>query len=467
MGGLLSYGVYVPFRRLPKAAIGAALGSGPARGNRAVASYDEDSTTMGVEAARLALRGYAPPAQLLFATASPAYLDKANAAVVHAALGLMPETFAADMVGSVRSGVAAIRAALQASAPTLVVLADTRSGRPGSADERDGGDGAVALLFGDGPVLLEPLAFGSATAEFLDRWRRPGDSHSQVWEERFGENVYQPLAQQAVTAALKDAALSETDITHLLVTGLHHRACRSVARAVGIPAEATDLLGSLGDTGTAQMGIALADCLDRAKPGDVICSLVLSDGASCLLWRVTDQTEARPAPDQVRDLIARHGPDLDYPTFLTWTGRLDREPPRRPDPAAPAAPPSMRRHGWKFGFVATKCTQCGTRHLPPSRVCLTCDAVDRMVEEPMADAVGRITTFTVDRLAYTPSPPMVAAVVDFDGGGRLRCELTDVDPAGVHVGQRVEMTFRRLGTVNGVHNYFWKARPVVETGEGS
>ena len=127
----------------------------------------------------------------------------------------------------------------------------------------------------------------------------------------------------------------------------------------------------------------------------------------------------------------------------------------------------MRRHGWKFGFVATKCTQCGTRHLPPSRVCLTCDAVDRMVEEPMADAVGRITTFTVDRLAYTPSPPMVAAVVDFDGGGRLRCELTDVDPAGVHVGQRVEMTFRRLGTVNGVHNYFWKARPVVGAGGGS
>jgi uncharacterized OB-fold protein len=228
-----------------------------------------------------------------------------------------------------------------------------------------------------------------------------------------------------------------------------------------------DLIQSLGDTGTAHMGIALADCVDRAKPGDVVCSVVLADGATCLLWRATDRVATRPQQATVQHLIARHGPDLDYPTFLTWTGRLDREPPRRPDPAAPAAPPSMRRQAWKFGFVATRCLQCGTRHLPPSRVCLSCKAADRMAEEPMADAVGRITTFTVDRLAHTPSPPMVAAVVDFDGGGRLRCELTDVDPATVHVGQRVEMTFRRLTTVNGVHNYFWKARPVADPGEGS
>jgi uncharacterized OB-fold protein len=55
---------------------------------------------------------------------------------------------------------------------------------------------------------------------------------------------------------------------------------------------------------------------------------------------------------------------------------------------------------------------------------------------------------------------VVAAVIDFDGGGRYQCELTDVDPAAVKIGDRVEMTFRRLLTAGGVHNYFWKARPV-------
>ena len=54
---------------------------------------------------------------------------------------------------------------------------------------------------------------------------------------------------------------------------------------------------------------------------------------------------------------------------------------------------------------------------------------------------------------------MVAAVVDFEQGGRFQCELTDVDPARVAIGDELEMTFRRLFTAQGVHNYFWKARP--------
>jgi hypothetical protein len=30
-----------------------------------------------------------------------------------------------------------------------------------------------------------------------------------------------------------------------------------------------------------------------------------------------------------------------------------------------------------------------------------------------------VTTFTIDRLSYSPSPLTVLAAVDFDGGGRL------------------------------------------------
>jgi hypothetical protein len=30
----------------------------------------------------------------------------------------------------------------------------------------------------------------------------------------------------------------------------------------------------------------------------------------------------------------------------------------------------------------------------------------------------------------------------------------------VKIGDRVELTFRRLYTANGIHNYFWKARPI-------
>ena len=56
MRGIIGFGGYVPYRRLDRSAIAAVMGKGGGRGSRSVASYDEDTTTMGVEAARLALR---------------------------------------------------------------------------------------------------------------------------------------------------------------------------------------------------------------------------------------------------------------------------------------------------------------------------------------------------------------------------------------------------------------------------
>ena len=78
----------------------------------------------------------------------------------------------------------------------------------------------------------------------------------------------------------------------------------------------------------------------------------------------------------------------------------------------------------------------------------------------MADVQATVVTFTVDKLVYSQSPPVVFAVVDFDGGGRLPVELTDCRPDEVKVGSKVEMTFRRLGMAEGIANYFWKGRLV-------
>ncbi|HEY9558332.1 MAG TPA: OB-fold domain-containing protein, partial [Acidimicrobiales bacterium] len=139
---------------------------------------------------------------------------------------------------------------------------------------------------------------------------------------------------------------------------------------------------------------------------------------------------------------------VDYGRYLRWRGVLPAEPPRRPQPARPSASAAARSTRWKYGLVASA-DSAGEIHLPPQP--------DDATSVPMADAKGTVSSFTVDRLAYSPSPPIVFAVVDFDGGGRLPVELTDVDEDEVRVGARVEMTFRRLFTADGIHNYFWKA----------
>ena len=227
MTGIVSYGAYLPYWRLQRSAIAGALGSGGGKGTRSVASYDEDTTSMAVEAARVALRlaPGAEPGSIWFATTEPAYLDKTNANGIHAALALPSSVAAIDMIGGVRSGFGAGFAAHAARG--LAVLSDTRSGLPGGGDESSGGDGAVALLFGDDEVLAEPIAHASATAEFTDRWRVPGEANSKVWEERFAEFAYVPLADEAITAALKSSNLVAADIDHLIVTGLQARAVGS------------------------------------------------------------------------------------------------------------------------------------------------------------------------------------------------------------------------------------------------
>lgn len=467
MAHLLSYGAYLPYHRLRRADIAAVLGAGGGRGQRTVASYDEDTTSMGVEAARIAMAdvtGRARPARLYFATTAPAYLDRTNATVIHAALGLDTAALAVDMVGSVRSGAGAMVAAMEATEPTLVVTADIRTGLPGSTDERDGGDGAAALLFGgpeDGPALAEVLAVASTTGEFLDRWRTTDAPSSRTWEERFSEHAYQPLAQAAFDDALKKADLTAGDIDRLLVAGLPARAARRFAADSGVAKEAVadNLAARVGNTGTAHPGIMLADLLDHAEPGTTVALVILADGATTFILRTIGALPARRSPRPVRAQLARGDDSLRYATFLTWRQMLHREPPRRPDPDSPAAPPSYRRADYKFGFVGSRCADCGAIHMPPGRICAKCHAVDRMTPYSMAQASGRITTLTVDHLVHTPQPPAVLAVVDFAGGGRFRGQLTDVDPATVAIGDEVEMTFRRILTANGIHNYFWKARP--------
>jgi uncharacterized OB-fold protein len=188
--------------------------------------------------------------------------------------------------------------------------------------------------------------------------------------------------------------------------------------------------------------------------------VLLADGCDVWLLRTTDALATNRPTVSVRDRITATRDDLTYPQFLTWRGFLEREPPRRPEPDRVAAPPSARTDAWKYAFVGSRDSD-GFVYLPPSRVSLGSGEIDQMEPVPMADVRGTIATFTVDRLAFSLSPPVVAAIIDFDGGGRFQCELTDVDPATVKIGDRVEMTFRRLYTSGGVHNYFWKARPLA------
>ncbi len=489
----------MPRHRLDRAEIKAFFGSGGGRGSRAVASFDEDTTTMGHAAARSALDSCAgtalaqarSPSDLWFATSTPAYLDKTNAAAIHAALGLDVGVGALDFGGALRSGIGALRSALAGRRSTLVVAADMRDGMPTSAEEATGGDGAAAILVGgsdtdDGPgpgsagtggeVIAEFLGCGTATDEFLDRWRLPGSPRPNTSPERFGEAAYGPVMQAAWDAALADSGVEPGDVGRLLVAGMNARALQRNLRVFGAAAKQADgpandlaagIANRVGNTGTAHPLLLLTAALESAAPDEIIAVVTAADGAEALILRATEAVASyrptAPLQAQIDD-----GKALAYGAFLSWRQMVTVAPPNRPPPSPPSAAAGYRRRNWKFGFVGSRDRSSEMVHLPPARVSERGGAVDDMAEAPMAATQGTIASFTVDRLAYSPSPPVVFAVVDFDGGGRAPLQLTDASADEVTVGGRVEPTFRRLFTADEVHNYFWKVRPVpAEPAEGT
>ncbi len=469
MRGVAGISGYVPHWRLRRSAVADLFGTGGGRGTRAVASHDEDTTTMGVEAARLARRGSpdVAPSAVWFSTTAPAYLDKTNATTVHAALRQPSSVGAFDFGGGLRSGMGALLAALDAGSHTvLVVASDRRDGLPTSADESAGGDGAAAVLVADADaaaghrLLAEHLGSASATDEFLDRWRAPGERRSRTWEERFGEGRYAPLAAEAWEAGLKAAGLSAGDVDRVAVAGMHARAVRAAAARLGVRdgALADDLATTVGQCGTAHPLLLLASMLEAAGPDEVVAVLSLADGADSLFLRTTAaMAEWAPPAPVARQVEA--GADLPYGKFLAWREMLTPEPPRRPEPGRVSSPAAWRNQAWKFGFVGSQDRASSAVHLPPARVSMVGGSVDDMELVERADTEATVATFTVDRLAYSPSPPVVFAVVDFDGGGRFPVELTDVEADRVAIGDRVTMTFRRLYSADGIHDYFWKAKP--------
>ncbi len=467
MPGITSYGVYLPRGRLARADIGAVLGAGGGSGSRTIAGYDEDTTSMAVEAARIALRARQngngkpmPVEAVVFSTIAPAYLDKSNAATVHAALRLDREAGAVDAHGSGRSLFGALRLSVSSSAPTLVVGSEIRAGLAGGTDESQAADAAVAFVTGTSGTVAELVSAASETDELLDRWQLPGERSSRVWEERFAEQILAPMARRVADRAIEAAGVSLGDVDRIVVGGTHRRTVRRVKDqlAAGDRRQA-DPADEIGDAGAVGAGVGLAAALDAAEREEWILVLVISDGADAFMFRTTQAVESKCSLPTVAEQL-KDGRPIPYARYLTWRGLLEREPPRRPDPPRPSAPPSHRAERWKFAFVGSECRTCGGRYLPPQRTCLKCGAVDQMNELSFAERTGLVTTYTVDRLTYSPSPPVIAAVVDFKGGGRFSCELTDVDPEDIRIGTEVEMTFRRLYTAGGVHNYFWKSRPV-------
>ncbi|MBK6277442.1 MAG: OB-fold domain-containing protein [Gammaproteobacteria bacterium] len=460
MTGIVACGAWIPARRLPLPLLaGKAAREGAPE--RALAWADEDALTMAVEAARDCLGGRdrGDIELLLFASTTGPYAEKQGAAIIAAALGLAPGVRTVDVGSSLRGGTQALLLALDAvragsARAALVLVADCREGAPGSALEANGGDAAVAFLLAGGEPLIEVIDSASESAESVDVWRRHGDRFTHAWEERFV--LAHGYLEPALAAAGRLGARGRFDparCDHLLLSAPDRKAHEALARALGGASRAADpLLGSVGACGSAHALLQLVALAETAEPGASALLVNHGDGADALGLRFRRKAEARmtarlarrlplTSPDQyrrARDLLVTEYAGNDFQGISATVHRRERAE--------------------DLALAGQRCA-CGHAQFPRERICGACGVADRFTDEVFAERRGRLLTYTLDAFFPTPEPPTAVGVVQVDDGPRIYLQLTDVPAADVALGMALEFTFRRIHTVGGRPNYFWKCRP--------
>ncbi|WP_077213242.1 OB-fold domain-containing protein [Bacillus dakarensis] len=465
MKGIISYGAYIPYNRLQRSKIAEFYGKRGLGGEKAIAGYDEDSVSMGVEAAIDCLNGVNPSEvdAVYFATTSEPYQEKGSMATIATALGLNKNVRGIEANASLKSGTSSILAA-QAQEKTLVIAADCRIGAPTGQNELWFGDGAASLLVGSGDdVVAKIVDSGTMQGEIVSQWRSQRDDFTQNWEERLGSTVFLKQVREAITPFLEKNDRTPDSIAKVIISGPGNRAHTQAAGALGFGKDQIQnpLFDFVGDTGTAHAPMMLISALESAKPGDQLLVIDFAEGLDFILFEVTDAINSLESRKGVETYLSIKSDKLLYSDYLKWRDILKTEPPRRPATERPSAPALHRGYDQNLSFTGSKCRKCGTAQFPKQRVCTQCQAKDEMDDYRFVGQSAKVMTYTLDHLAAAPAPPIVA-VIDFDNGGRIICEVTDCSPKEIEIGMNVEMTFRRLYEAGGISNYFWKARPIRE-----
>ncbi|MFO1218674.1 MAG: OB-fold domain-containing protein [Burkholderiaceae bacterium] len=439
-----------------------------ARGRRTMASWDEDSVTMAVEAVR-ALQRAAPgasPAELTLASTTLPFAERSNAGIVAAATALPESTHVRDVTSSARAALSELAGALRRAgdAPHAVVAAERRVPRPASTLEMIAGDGAAAALVGPGTALATFMAHRSAHADLVDHFRAAGDAHDYGWEERWiRDEGYMKIAVGTLRECLRDAGVAAGEVKHFAMPAPLARVNEAVAKRLGIPADALVPAqhDSVGDLGCAQPLAMLDTALRRADEGDVILVTAFGSGCDALLLRRTAQPCTPESPDTGRA-------ETQYMKYLSFTGQIELEWGMRAEmDNKTALTVAWRDHARAARFEAGRCSRCGTVQFPRTHLCVNpeCRAQDTQVATSLADTPARVLSHTSDFLAYSPSPPFQFGHIDFDGGGRVMMEFADCDADELRVGLPVRMVYRikDIDRLRGFRRYFWKATPVRDS----
>jgi hydroxymethylglutaryl-CoA synthase len=338
--GIEGYGAYLPCYRLPTSEVARVWHGGGAGPNKekTVASIDEDSTTMAVEAGRIAssMAGVGTEIGAIFVgTESKVYAVKPTSTIVAQALGCH-NLLAADFEFACKAATEAMQviSGLVGSGMIdhgLAIAVDTAQGRPGDDLEYTAASGAAAYVLGKAghhsiAKILGSVSYVSDTGDF---WRRQGEKYPRHLSRFTGEPAYFHHVETAVKNLFSEFSLKPSDFQYAVFHQPNPRFPVEAATRLGFTMKQieTGLLNPLiGNTYSASSPLGLAAVLDIAKAGERILLASFGSGAGSDAFIIETQeslASKRKLGTPVRDLI-ENAVRIDYAIYSKYRDKLRR-----------------------------------------------------------------------------------------------------------------------------------------------
>ncbi|MCS7126595.1 MAG: hydroxymethylglutaryl-CoA synthase [Aigarchaeota archaeon] len=331
---ILGYGGYVPRYRVRAEEIARVWGeeqTGLPVEEKAVASLDEDTITMAVEAARIALkRAGIPPSRIgavHVGTESKPYAVKPCGTIVAEAIGATPKVTAADFEFACKAGTEALQfisSLVEAGRIDygLAIGSDTAQGRPRDALEYTAASGAAAFIIGrdKDKGVAEIEAWTSYVTDTPDFWRREYERYPRHTARFTGDPAYFHHIVNSVKALLDDEGYNFNDIDYVIFHQPNVRFPFVAAKLLGVDIEKVKpgmVAGTIGNTYAACSLLGLVKVLDQAKPGQriLLASFGSGAGSDSYIIRVLDGVELKRELAPTLEKFIERKTYIDYITY--------------------------------------------------------------------------------------------------------------------------------------------------------
>ena len=342
MGGIVSYGVYVPKYRLKLSEIARVWGknsleieAGLRLSEKAVPGFDEDAVTMGIEAAKKAIfmTGIKPTdlQSVYFGSESHPYAVNPSSTILGEYLGIGNNYFAADLEFACKAATAGMQVTLGLVNSNeinygLVVGSDTAQGKPHDALEYTAASAACAYIMGNkkSEIIANILEMSSFSSDTPDFWRRDGQKYPSHFVRFTGAPAYFTHVFQEAKKLLAKSKLKPKDFSYCVFHMPNGKFPRVAAKKLGFSTAQLApslIVDKIGNPYSASSLIGLANVLDIAKPKQKIFFVSYGSGAGSdgFVFETTEellikQKKTISVLTQIEDKIY-----ISYPQYLRQT----------------------------------------------------------------------------------------------------------------------------------------------------